>query len=75
MTDAMMHAQILSYSRSRGIFGGLDLGGSAVTEDEDSNRELYGRAITNKEIIDSSLPVPAIAKPFVHTLDRLSSRK
>jgi lipid-binding SYLF domain-containing protein len=75
MTDAMMHAQILSYSRSRGIFGGLDLGGSAVTEDEDANRELYGRAISNKEIIDSNLPVPAIAKPFVHTLDRLSSRK
>jgi len=75
MTDAAMHAQILSYSRSRGVFGGLDLGGAAVTEDEDANAELYGRKISNKEIMDSKMAVPASARPFIHTLDRLSSRK
>lgn len=75
MTDAEMHAEILSYSRSRGIFGGLDLGGSAVTEDKEANRELYGSDIGNKEIVNSSPTVPAIANPFIHTLDRLSSRK
>jgi lipid-binding SYLF domain-containing protein len=75
MTDAAMHAQILSYSRSRGVFGGLDLGGAAVTEDEDANAELYGRKISNKEILDSKMAVPASARPFIHTLDRLSSRK
>jgi lipid-binding SYLF domain-containing protein len=75
MTDAMMHAEILSYSRSRGVFGGLDLAGSAVTSDKDANRELYGRDLSNQEIINSKIAVPAEAKPFIHTLDRLSSRK
>jgi SH3 domain-containing YSC84-like protein 1 len=75
MTDAAMHAEILSYSRSRGIFGGLDLGGAAVTEDEDANAELYGRKISNREILNSKMAVPASARPFVQTLDRLSSRK
>jgi len=75
MTDAMMHAQILSYSRSRGVFGGPDLGGAAVTADEDANAELYGHKISNKEILNSNMAVPASARPFIHTLDRLSSRK
>ncbi|MBV8833135.1 MAG: lipid-binding SYLF domain-containing protein [Acidobacteriaceae bacterium] len=75
MTDAQMKAEILTYSRSRGIFGGLDLSGSTVTQDTDSNKELYGNAITNKEILHTAPPVPAEAKSFVHTLDRLSSRK
>jgi lipid-binding SYLF domain-containing protein len=75
MTDAAMHAQILSYSRSRGVFGGLDLGGAAVTEDDEANAELYGRKISNKEIFNSNIAVPAAARPFIHTLDRLSSRK
>ncbi|MBV9301231.1 MAG: lipid-binding SYLF domain-containing protein [Acidobacteriaceae bacterium] len=75
MTDAAMHAEILTYSRSRGIFGGLDLGGAAVTEDHDSNKELYGQDLSNKEILNSNIKVPAAARDFVHTLDRLSSRK
>jgi lipid-binding SYLF domain-containing protein len=75
MTDAMMHAQILSYSRSRGVFGGLDLGGSAVTEDVDANKELYGKAITNKEIMESQPVVPMPARAFIHQLNSISSRK
>jgi len=75
MTDAEMHAEILSYSRSRGVFGGLDIGGSAVTGDEDANQELYGKAISNKEIINSKMMVPAAAKPLIHELNTLSSRK
>ena len=75
MTDAAMHAEILTYSRSRGIFGGLDLGGAAVTEDKESNKELYGTAITNKEILNGSQTVPPAAESFVQTLDRLSSHK
>jgi len=75
MTDAEMHAEILSYSRSRGVFGGLDLSGSAVLQDEKANEELYGKAITNKEIIETHVITPADARPLTHTLDRLSSRK
>lgn len=75
MTDAEMHAQILSYSRSRGIFGGLDLSGAAVTQDGDANRALYGHDISNKEIATGTVAVPAAAETFVHTLNRISSRK
>lgn len=75
LTDAEMHAEILTYSRSRGIFGGLDLSGSAVTADKDAARELYGRSINNKEIIEGGIATPPQAKNFVHTLDRISSRK
>lgn len=75
MTDAEMHAEILTYSRQRGIFGGLDLSGAAVTEDKDSNRELYGHDISNKALLTENLKVPAAAREFIHTLDRESSRK
>ena len=74
MTDAMMHAQILSYSRSRGVFGGLDLGGSAVTEDQEANKELYGKGLTNKEIMATQPVVPMPARAFVHELNTISSR-
>ncbi len=75
MTDAMMHAEILTYSRQRGIFGGIDLTGAAMTEDKDAIKELYGEALTNKEIVKGTAHVPAEAEQFIHTLDRLSSRK
>jgi len=75
MTDAEMHAEILSYSRSRGIFGGLDIGGSALTSDEDANEELYGKKLTNREIFDDNLHTPDEAKPLIHELNTLSSRK
>ena len=75
MTDAAMHAQILTYSRQRGIFGGIDLAGAAVTQDTDANQEIYGKAVTNKEVIEGGQTVPTVAEEFIHTLDRLSSRK
>lgn len=75
MTDAELHAEILTYSRSRGLFGGLDLSGAAVTQDGDANRELYGHDISNKEIVTGDVHTPPAAMRFVHTLDRISSRK
>lgn len=75
MTDAEMHAEILTYSHQRGIYGGIDLSGAAVTQDGDANKALYGHEITNQEIIHSHVHTPADAAPFIHELDRLSSRK
>jgi SH3 domain-containing YSC84-like protein 1 len=75
MTDAEMHAEMLSYSRQRGVFGALDLSGSAVTEDDKANEELYGKDISNKTIVAGGIPTPPAASAFVHTLDRVSSRK
>ncbi len=75
MTDAELHAEILTYSRQRGLYGGLDLAGSAVTQDKTANKELYGRDLSNKEIVQGDVHTPAEAHAFVHELDRISSRK
>lgn len=77
MTDAEMHAEILTYSRQRGIFGGVSISGATVTEDKDTNRELYGRAIPNSTLVSGTthVPVPPAAEQFIHTLNRISSRK
>jgi len=74
-TDAQMHAEILSYSRQRGIYGGISLNGATLREDDNANKELYGRALKNKEILTDDVAVPPAAKPFVHALDKVSSRK
>ena len=50
-TDIQMRAQILSYSRTRGLFAGVSLKGSAITADEDANAAFYGRRLTTKQIV------------------------
>jgi lipid-binding SYLF domain-containing protein len=66
-TDAAMHAEILSYSRSRGIFAGISLQGATLRQDADTDRELYGRGITNREILTGDVKAPEAA----HKLDRV----
>jgi lipid-binding SYLF domain-containing protein len=67
-TDAMMHAEMLSYSRARGLFAGISLEGATLRPDEESNRELYGHNITNREILTGSVKTPAVAEKFRHAL-------
>jgi len=74
-TDAAMTAEILTWSRSRGLFGGIALNGATLREDSDWNKELYGRAIKNREIISGKVPAPAPAAPLLMELNRFSSRK
>jgi lipid-binding SYLF domain-containing protein len=65
-TDAQLHAQILSWSRSQGLFAGAALDGSVVKPDKDSNAHLYGQATSGKEIlVNSKVTVPASARPLV----------
>lgn len=63
-TDAALHAEMLSYSRSRGIFAGIALEGATMRPDKDANKELYGRDVTNREILTTTAiaPPPAAAK-------------
>jgi len=75
LTDAEMHAEILPYSRQRGIFGGLDLSGSAVTQDGDAIYEAYGAHLQNKDIILGDVHVPQAGLPFTKALGSFSSRK
>lgn len=74
-TDAVMHAEILSYSRSRGIFGGLTLDGATLMPDKDSDRDLYGHDITNKEILTGDVKPPAEAAKLERAITRDSARK
>ncbi|HWF47649.1 MAG TPA: lipid-binding SYLF domain-containing protein [Bryobacteraceae bacterium] len=71
-TDAQMRAKILSYSRSRGVFAGIALNGATLREDTDDNKELYGRPLTNREIINGNGPPPPAAAELLSTLDKLS---
>ncbi|HEX4809474.1 MAG TPA: lipid-binding SYLF domain-containing protein [Bryobacteraceae bacterium] len=74
-TDAEMHAEILTYSRQRGLYGGLSLDGSTIHEDKDANRELYGHEIKNSALLTEHVQTPPEAESFVHELDRISGRK
>jgi SH3 domain-containing YSC84-like protein 1 len=74
MTDAMMHAEILTYSRQRGVFAGLSLSGSTLREDDDANRELYGSDMKNKTIVMGHVKAPAAAQSFLAVLNKYSSR-
>jgi SH3 domain-containing YSC84-like protein 1 len=74
-TDAMMHAEMLSYSRSRGLFAGISLEGATLRPDEETNRELYGRDTTNREILTGDVNTPAVAGKFEHALNRESPQR
>ena len=71
-TDAMLHAEMLSYSRSRGLFAGISLEGATLRPDDDTNRELYGRNATNREILTGDVKTPASAETFERRLTRES---
>jgi SH3 domain-containing YSC84-like protein 1 len=74
-TDVQMHAEILSYSRARGLFAGLSLAGAVLRQDDDGNRHLYGRSITPEEIlIDGKAEPPAAAKSLDEVLTKYSPR-
>jgi lipid-binding SYLF domain-containing protein len=74
-TDAFMHAEILSWSRSRGVFAGLSLQGATLRQDLDDNQELYGKAYENKDILEGKVGVPAKASKLISLLDKYSARK
>jgi lipid-binding SYLF domain-containing protein len=73
-TDAKMRAEILTYSRQRGVFGGLSLSGSTLRPDEEANKELYGKALSNKEIALGDVTAPPAASGFLAALNKYSSR-
>jgi lipid-binding SYLF domain-containing protein len=64
-TDWKMRAEVLTYSRARGLFAGISLNGAAIKQDEDATRELYGRMVDFKTILTGSVPTPQPAEPFV----------
>ena len=72
-TDAQMNAKILTYSRSQGVFAGLELKGAVLKQDRDGNHNLYGREVEAREVLlNGNLKTPAAARPFVDELAKVS---
>ena len=73
-TDLRMRAEILSYSRSRGVFAGISLEGASLRQDEGANRAIYGGAVHPRALLlESGQSIPAEAKGFVEAIERLTS--
>lgn len=74
-TDLKLHAEILTYSRARGVFAGVSLDGATLRPDDDSNAELYRTKLTNQEIVVGKTKPPAAASQMRAELNRYSARK
>jgi len=72
-TDVTMRAEILSYSRARGLFAGISLEGSTLRPDNGANKNLYGKDVSAKAIVfNKAVPVPPCAKELLATLQKAS---
>src|SRR5947199_10568265 len=67
-TDWKMRAQVLTYSRARGVFAGVTLNGAVIKQDKDSTREFYGRMVPFKTSLTGTIAPPAGSSPFLTTL-------
>lgn len=74
-TDLKLNAQILSYSRSKGLFAGLELKGVVIKPDKDDMRDVYGEGVTAKEVLkDNKVTAPVSVRAFPNMLGRFSTR-
>lgn len=69
---ANMKSDVLTYSRSKGLFAGVSLEGASIDTDKDANKNLYGKEIGAKEIVTGGQTAPAAAEPLVSLLDSIS---
>jgi len=67
-TDATMRAEMLAWSRSRGVFAGVSLQGSTLRTDTDENKDLYGRELSAREVVKGNIKSPAAAAPLMSVL-------
>ena len=73
-TDWKMRAQVLTYSRARGVFAGISLAGARIRQDKDSTREFYGRMVPFKTSLLGEIDAPSTAYPFVNSLAKWAQR-
>ncbi|PYP87296.1 MAG: hypothetical protein DMG65_17590 [Candidatus Angelobacter sp. Gp1-AA117] len=72
-TDWKMRAQVLTYSRARGLFAGLTVNGAVISQDKDATRELYGRLVPFKTILTGAIQTPQGAEPFVSAVKKVTA--
>jgi SH3 domain-containing YSC84-like protein 1 len=68
-TDLKLNAEILSYSRSKGVFAGVSLNGAVVRADKSGDESMYGQAVNRHQIMDGAIKPPSAAMPLIHELD------
>jgi len=73
-TDIKMKAEVLTYSRARGLFAGIDLSGAAVTQDKDETRVLYGSFVPFSDILSGKVQPPSVSEPFLAAVRRYSGQ-
>jgi lipid-binding SYLF domain-containing protein len=74
-TDAQMHADILSWSRSQGLFAGVALEGATLRQDLDDNTTLYGKPLANRDIVTNAVRAPKGAEKLLELLNRYSAKE
>jgi lipid-binding SYLF domain-containing protein len=74
-TDAMLSTEMLSYSRTHGLFAGISLEGATLRPDGDTNRVLYGRGVSSRQVLTGKVKAPAYAGKFTRALTRHSPRR
>lgn len=74
-TDWKMRAQVLNYSRARGLFAGITLNGAVLKQDKDDTRDLYGRMVPFRTILRGGVPTPEGAQRFVNTVGKYAPQK
>ena len=74
-TDAQLHAELLTYSRTRGLFAGVSLQGATLRPDDDANADMYGRKMSNEDIVLGTVKEPAAASGLIAALDRHSGKR
>ena len=73
-TDIKMRAEVLTYSRARGLFAGIDLSGAALTQDKDETRVLYGKFVPFSEILNGKETPTANSEPFLAAVKKYSAQ-
>ena len=71
-TDVKMRAEVLTYSRARGLFAGIDLSGSAISQDKDETRLLFGKMVSFEDILRGRVPAPRESEPFLTVVRKYS---
>ncbi len=74
-TDAQMHSEILSWSRSQGLFAGLALEGATLRQDLDDNATIYGKKLENRQIVTTNVRTPKAALKLIGLLNKFSARE
>lgn len=74
-TDAQLRAEILTYSRTKGLFAGVSLQGATLRPDDDANKDLYGKKMSNQEIVVGNTKEPAAASGLIAALNKYSGKR